>query len=169
MVAIGRALMSGPRLLLLDEPSGGLSPQVLDEIAQVLKQLKRGGLAMLMVEQNIGLASAVCDQFTIIRDGVVDETGRMHPGAVDEAELARRIYIRSRRVIFSRYASPLRLSNVPEDRDRKRDHALQLLTPREWHRELTADDEVYVLVETCLQLVRDPFLLNFRGRFGKLS
>jgi branched-chain amino acid transport system ATP-binding protein len=93
MVAIGRALMSSPRLLLLDEPSGGLAPQVLDEIAQALRQLKREGLTMLMVEQNIGLASAVSDRFYIIRDGIVGDTGAMRQGKADQAELAKRIYL----------------------------------------------------------------------------
>lgn len=93
MVAIGRALMSGPRLLLLDEPSGGLAPQVLDEIAHALRQLKEEGLTMLMVEQNIGLASAVSDRFYIIRDGVVGDTGPIRSGIADQAELARRIYL----------------------------------------------------------------------------
>ena len=93
MVAIGRALMSGPRLLLLDEPSGGLAPQVLHEIAAALIRLKAEGLTMLMVEQNIGLASAVSDRYFIVRDGVVADTGSLAPGQTDETELARRIYL----------------------------------------------------------------------------
>lgn len=93
MVAIGRALMSSPRLLLLDEPSGGLAPLVLDEIVGALLRLKGEGLTMLMVEQNIGLASALSDQFFILRDGVVAETGAMRAGEVDEVGLARQIYL----------------------------------------------------------------------------
>ena len=93
MVAIGRALMSGPSLLLLDEPSGGLAPLVLDEIAAALVRLKRDGLTMLMVEQNIGLASAVSDRFFILRDGTVAETGTMEPGMAGQENLARRIYL----------------------------------------------------------------------------
>ncbi len=93
MVAIGRAMMSAPRLLLLDEPSGGLAPQVLDEIAVVLGRLRAEGLTMVMVEQNIGLASAVSDRFYILRDGQVADTGAIGRDARDEAELARRIYL----------------------------------------------------------------------------
>ncbi len=93
MVAIGRAMMSSPRLLLPDEPSGGLAPQVLDEIAAVLGGLRAEGLTMLMVEQNIGLASAVSDRFYILRDGQVADTGTIGTDARDEAELARRIYL----------------------------------------------------------------------------
>ncbi len=93
MVAIGRAMMSGPRLLLLDEPSGGLAPQVLDEIATVLRRLRADGMTMLMVEQNIGLASAVADRFYILRDGQVADTGVIGRDTQDEAELARRIYL----------------------------------------------------------------------------
>src|SRR5262249_44715731 len=56
MVALGRALMSRPRLLLLDEPSGGLAPRFVEEIAAVIRRLKETGTTMLVVEQNIRLA-----------------------------------------------------------------------------------------------------------------
>ncbi len=62
MVAIGRALMARPRLLLLDEPSVGLAPLVVREIFRVLADLKAGGLTMLLVEQNARAASRIADR-----------------------------------------------------------------------------------------------------------
>src|SRR3546814_11590965 len=75
MVAMGRALMSWPRLLLLDEPSGGLAPKVIGEIAEALFTLKRQGMTMLIVEQNVKLALAVADRFLVLRGGRVSERG----------------------------------------------------------------------------------------------
>jgi branched-chain amino acid transport system ATP-binding protein len=71
MLAIGRAVMARPRLLLLDEPSGGLSPQFVAEIGSIAETLKSGGATMLIVEQNIALARRVADRFLILRDGRV--------------------------------------------------------------------------------------------------
>jgi branched-chain amino acid transport system ATP-binding protein len=69
MLAIGRALMAEPRVLLLDEPSAGLSPMIVSEIERLLVQIKETGLAILLVEQNMPLASKVVDRFVILRDG----------------------------------------------------------------------------------------------------
>jgi branched-chain amino acid transport system ATP-binding protein len=71
MLAFGRALMAGPRLLLLDEPSLGLAPLLVDEVARVVTELKAGGLTILLVEQNARLALALADR------GYVLETGRI--------------------------------------------------------------------------------------------
>src|SRR5690242_19329367 len=71
MVAIGRALMSQPRLLLLDEPSGGLAPAFVSEIASIVTALKRQQVTMVMVEQNLRLALSVADRIVVLRDGVV--------------------------------------------------------------------------------------------------
>jgi branched-chain amino acid transport system ATP-binding protein len=75
MVAIGRAVMAKPRLLLLDKPSGGLAPQFINEIRTIIQALKDDGATMLMVEQNLALAFKVADRFIILRDGVVIDGG----------------------------------------------------------------------------------------------
>ena len=69
MVAIGRALMSQPRLLLLDEPSGGLAPAFVSEIASIVTSLKRQQVTMVMVEQNLRLALSVADRIVVLRRG----------------------------------------------------------------------------------------------------
>ena len=71
MLAFGRALMAGPRLLLLDEPSLGLAPLLVQDVARVVTDLKRSGLTMLLVEQNARLALTLADR------GYVLETGRI--------------------------------------------------------------------------------------------
>ena len=75
MAAIGRALMSQPRILLLDEPSGGLSPRFVEEIANIMQRMKADGVTMLLVEQNLRLALDVSDRYLILRDGQVVEVG----------------------------------------------------------------------------------------------
>ncbi|HEY7580497.1 MAG TPA: ABC transporter ATP-binding protein [Acetobacteraceae bacterium] len=90
MVAIGRALMSEPRVLLLDEPSGGLAPVFVSEIASIVAALKRRHVTMVMVEQNLRLAFAVADRILVLRDGVVVQ--RQGAGA-DEEQIVRQIYL----------------------------------------------------------------------------
>jgi branched-chain amino acid transport system ATP-binding protein len=75
MVAIGRALMGRPKVLLLDEPSGGLAPRFVSEIARIMRTLKEKKSTMLIVEQNIALALNVADRFYIVRDGHVVRSG----------------------------------------------------------------------------------------------
>jgi branched-chain amino acid transport system ATP-binding protein len=92
MVAIARALMSGPLLLLLDEPSGGLAPKFVDEIAQIMARLKQGGITILMVEQNIKLALDTADRFLVLKDGTVAERGDVGQDTSQE-EIVRTIYL----------------------------------------------------------------------------
>ena len=92
MVAIARALMSAPLLLLLDEPSGGLAPKFVDEIAEIMARLKRAGITMLMVEQNIKLALDTADRFLVLKDGMVAERGDVAQG-VSQEEIVRTIYL----------------------------------------------------------------------------
>jgi branched-chain amino acid transport system ATP-binding protein len=92
MVAIARALMSGPLLLLLYEPSGGLAPKFVDEIAQIMARLKQGGITILMVEQNIKLALDTADRFLVLKDGTVAERGDVGQDTSQE-EIVRTIYL----------------------------------------------------------------------------
>ena len=72
MVAIGRALMGQPKMLLLDEPSLGLAPQIISEIFQAIRQLRdERGLTVLLVEQNARMGLSVADR------GYVLETGKL--------------------------------------------------------------------------------------------
>jgi branched-chain amino acid transport system ATP-binding protein len=82
MLALGRALMGRPRLLLLDEPSLGLAPLLVREIFRVLTELRRGGLSILLVEQNVRAALAVSDHGYVLEMGEVVAEG-------PAAELAR--------------------------------------------------------------------------------
>ncbi|MDO5641841.1 MAG: ABC transporter ATP-binding protein [Paracoccus sp. (in: a-proteobacteria)] len=91
MLAIGRALMTSPRMLLLDEPSEGLSVQMLDRLAGALTTLKAGGMAILLVEQNIALARALADEITLISRGEVVWSG--DAPAFDAADEARARYL----------------------------------------------------------------------------
>jgi len=93
MVAVGRALMSRPRLLLLDEPSGGLSPQFVGEIAHTMQGLRQAGTTMLIVEQNLGLALKVADRFLILRDGRVVGGGAVSTLSGSYDEIVRAIYL----------------------------------------------------------------------------
>lgn len=93
MVAIGRALMGRPKLLLLDEPSGGLAPAFVEEIAGIVKTLRERGTTMMLVEQNIRLALAVADRFLILRDGRVSQRHDLRSGALAEEAIVRSIYL----------------------------------------------------------------------------
>jgi branched-chain amino acid transport system ATP-binding protein len=75
MLSIARALMLNPSLLLLDEPSEGLAPLIVQEIIEVLKNLKREGLAILLVEQNLRTALAVADRHHVMNKGEICFTG----------------------------------------------------------------------------------------------
>lgn len=71
MLTIGRALMTNPILLLMDEPSEGLAPLIVRGLGDVIKQLNQSGLSILLVEQNIGLALDVADYVYIVNKGAV--------------------------------------------------------------------------------------------------
>ena len=75
MLSIARALLLNPTLLLLDEPSEGLAPMIVQEIIEVLKNLKREGLAILLVEQNLRTALAVADRHHVMNKGEICFTG----------------------------------------------------------------------------------------------
>ena len=69
MLAIGRALMTNPRVLLLDEPSEGLAPKLVAEVAQAIAMLKQEGLSMVLVEQNVHLALSLADDAAVVNTG----------------------------------------------------------------------------------------------------
>jgi branched-chain amino acid transport system ATP-binding protein len=74
MLAIGRALMANPSLLVLDEPSEGLAPVIVDELADILRRLHKDGTSILLIEQNYSLVSRVSDRYHVLSKGsVVDE------------------------------------------------------------------------------------------------
>ena len=75
MLAIGRALMSKPRLLLLDEPSMGLAPILVDEIFSIIKKINENGTTILLVEQNAFKALAVADRAYVLETGIISKTG----------------------------------------------------------------------------------------------
>ncbi|UOM36875.1 ABC transporter ATP-binding protein [Acuticoccus sp. I52.16.1] len=75
MLAIARALMSAPRLLLLDEPSLGLAPQMVDRVFDLIAELKAEGLAMLLVEQNVPLSLEIADRVVVLANGRVSVAG----------------------------------------------------------------------------------------------
>jgi branched-chain amino acid transport system ATP-binding protein len=75
MLSIARALMLNPTLLLLDEPSEGLAPMIVQEIVKVLARLKQEGLAILLVEQNLRTAFALGDRHHVMNKGEICFTG----------------------------------------------------------------------------------------------
>jgi branched-chain amino acid transport system ATP-binding protein len=75
MLALGRALMGRPRLLLLDEPSLGLAPRIVRDIFRTLDGLRRDGLAMVLVEQNARAALALADEGAVLEMGRITAAG----------------------------------------------------------------------------------------------
>jgi branched-chain amino acid transport system ATP-binding protein len=75
MLVIARAMMSRPRILLLDEPSLGLAPTIVDQIFDMIAALKRSGLTILLVEQNASKALAVADRAYVMRLGRIAAEG----------------------------------------------------------------------------------------------
>jgi branched-chain amino acid transport system ATP-binding protein len=71
MLVIARGLMARPKLLLVDEPSAALAPRIVDEVMAILLDLKRQGLSIMLVEQNVNAALDIADRFFVLRDGKV--------------------------------------------------------------------------------------------------
>jgi branched-chain amino acid transport system ATP-binding protein len=84
MLAIGRALMAKPRLLLLDEPSMGLAPILVEQILDVVRGLKQAGLTVLLVEQNARAALAIADRGYVVETGRIATSGSAAQLLVDD-------------------------------------------------------------------------------------
>jgi branched-chain amino acid transport system ATP-binding protein len=91
MLTIGRSLMGNPRLIMLDEPSEGLAPVVVERMAAAIRALKAEGLSVLLSEQNLFFAQAVSDRASIIERGQIRWTGSMAALMADAA--ARQAYL----------------------------------------------------------------------------
>ncbi len=85
MLAVGRALMGNPRLLILDEPSEGLAPIVVEALAEQIDMLLQQGMTVLMAEQNLGLALGVADRICILDKGHVRFAGTVEEFEADAA------------------------------------------------------------------------------------
>lgn len=85
MLAMGRALMASPKLLLLDEPSMGLAPILVDEIFSIIKKISAEGTTILLVEQNAYKALSVADRAYILETGAISKSGKAADLAADPA------------------------------------------------------------------------------------
>ena len=95
MLAVARALMSRPRLLLMDEPSVGLAPLVVAEIFQIVRQLHSEGVSIFLVEQNAHMALKVAQHFYLMEQGRVTFSGT--PGEMSGDDVIQRAYLGKRR------------------------------------------------------------------------
>ena len=91
MLAMGRAIMSHPKLLMLDEPSMGLSPLLVDKVFEIIKDINRDGTTILLVEQNAGKSLAISDRAYVLENGriVLSGTGK----ELAEGELVKKAYL----------------------------------------------------------------------------
>ena len=91
MLAISRAIMSHPKLLMLDEPSMGLSPLLVDQVFEIIKDINKDGTTILLVEQNAGKSLAISDQAYVLENGsiVLSGTGK----ELAESEMVRKAYL----------------------------------------------------------------------------
>jgi branched-chain amino acid transport system ATP-binding protein len=89
MLTIARTLMGNPRLILLDEPSEGLSPLIVEQMAVAIQSLKQDGLTVLLAEQNLHFATQVADRAVVIEKGHAVWSGSMAELQADETAHAR--------------------------------------------------------------------------------
>lgn len=91
MLAVARAMMSGPKLLLMDEPSLGLAPQMVDAIFGIVEELRDEGISILLVEQNATLALEIADHAVVLANGAVAAAGT--PDELKNDKLLRAAYL----------------------------------------------------------------------------
>ncbi|MCW5569346.1 MAG: ABC transporter ATP-binding protein [Dokdonella sp.] len=84
MLAVGRALMANPALILLDEPSEGLAPVIVDQLAVIFNQVAAQGTALLLIEQNMSLVMRVAKRYLAMAKGAVIAEGSVHDESIDE-------------------------------------------------------------------------------------
>ena len=87
MLSIARALLINPRLLILDEPSQGLAPMVVQEVFRIVKQMKAEGISVLLVEQNARMSLEIADDAYVLDDGAVVYSGSARELAADDARV----------------------------------------------------------------------------------
>ncbi|MDE0001565.1 MAG: ABC transporter ATP-binding protein [Rhodospirillaceae bacterium] len=95
MLAIARGLMARPRILLMDEPSVGLAPLIVEEILAIIRELNAEGVTILLVEQNAHMALSVAHKFYLIEGGEITFSGS--PGELEEDEVVHRAYLGSQK------------------------------------------------------------------------
>jgi branched-chain amino acid transport system ATP-binding protein len=91
MLAIGRALIAQPRLLILDEPSLGLAPRIIEQIFELIRDLKKGGTTILLVEQNAAMALEIADRGYVLETGAIVASGSAAALRLDDG--VRRAYL----------------------------------------------------------------------------
>ena len=91
MLAIARALLTNPKLLLMDEPSEGLAPMVVDRVGEIIAELREQGLAIFLVEQNYNLAVRSADTVSVLANGTV--VWRGSPGELDADSVTREAHL----------------------------------------------------------------------------
>jgi branched-chain amino acid transport system ATP-binding protein len=84
MLAIGRALMTRPKVLLLDEPSLGLAPKLVEQVGEIVTEINREGTTVLVIEQNVALALALSDSAYVLETGRVVTSGESKDLAQDD-------------------------------------------------------------------------------------
>lgn len=91
MLAMGRAIMSHPKLLMLDEPSMGLSPLLVDQVFEIIKDINQDGTTILLVEQNAGKSLAISDRAYVLENGKIVLTGTGKE--LSESEMVKKAYL----------------------------------------------------------------------------
>ncbi|RPH89580.1 MAG: ATP-binding cassette domain-containing protein, partial [Desulfobacteraceae bacterium] len=90
-VEITRALVTAPQIMLLDEPFAGIDPLAVNDIQNIIRQLKEKNIGVLISDHNVRETLSVCDRAYILNEGVILQEGR--PEELAESELARKIYL----------------------------------------------------------------------------